>query len=993
MTIRQGDHIYWSAERSVAVDSESNYCVVWSDSRNGSQNVYARLYDSDDNPLWPEGGIQVTDHRAAQHDPLVMAQPGGDWIIAWRDFRNDTDNEELAELYLQRLTAEGLPIWEEGGVAVTAPDHYADAIYLLPGIDDDVVVLFASNYGRQLIAQGVNENGVSLWVESILYNTEINFINCISDDSGGAFILTYDSTSIQPDCCLYINRLDSEGEMVFGMGNAGICLTQDGCCYRESKLVSDGDGGAIVIWHYDNEELELWGQHISHTGELIWQEGGALLATTDHYLCCIGFDLTASAAGEVAFAWKELGDTYHSDRIKAQRVLSAATNPLFPWGDGITVESDIYLLWNCTILADNSGGTLIGCHMRMNEEDFSTVTYQRFDQDGNQLWSDAVPLDPNASLYDGVAPFVQGDRLKIPSKLSLPDIGGIYLEQYDITNGNDLTPGLGSPVVEGIEGDTRNPVIIHSASSAYVGWRDTRPLNSSLPYMQRIDMTTGQVQWQDHGISILPGWITGTEQSNRYTTDNLTLHPDGTGGAIALFDFRVRTDSTDSGTYHLLQRLSPTGAALWGPQGLPFISDTTAGYSAIEKGHLMTTGDGGALLFYQVDNPAGQCEVRKQLYQADGTPLWGEWGEISFLPVQDDYWLVEAVELPDNRYMLIGQIQQEYEVWQVVAMLVNGNGEPFWDESVLLIDLDEPCYVYSRSITIVDNRLVFLMCAYPFSESRLQCMDLDGTLLWTPSGVELEIEGFSYQVAVIHSTNGNFWFGVSSHESVEMQLYRTDDYTAVLDEPVVFGNIGGYIREPRYVADLIGGVYAIWNTSEVYVDKDFRYLHLTADGAFAHPDYGQEGIPLVTALYQQEHLSAVPDGEGGVLTCWNDFRGRRGDTVEDDVYAMRINDWASESIVMRNAPVGWQLGAAYPNPFNPVTSINFNVPHPADVQLGVYNILGQQVAVLAEGMHTAGLHRVTFDTNAGTGPLSSGIYIYRLEGDGISLVRKMMLLK
>ena len=79
----------------------------------------------------------------------------------------------------------------------------------------------------------------------------------------------------------------------------------------------------------------------------------------------------------------------------------------------------------------------------------------------------------------------------------------------------------------------------------------------------------------------------------------------------------------------------------------------------------------------------------------------------------------------------------------------------------------------------------------------------------------------------------------------------------------------------------------------------------------------------------------------------------------------------------------------YPNPFNPETTINFTIPRNANVSLKVYDVIGREVAVLMNEYKTAGNYSVKFNA----GKLSSGLYIYRLEANGISISKKMMLLK
>ncbi len=86
---------------------------------------------------------------------------------------------------------------------------------------------------------------------------------------------------------------------------------------------------------------------------------------------------------------------------------------------------------------------------------------------------------------------------------------------------------------------------------------------------------------------------------------------------------------------------------------------------------------------------------------------------------------------------------------------------------------------------------------------------------------------------------------------------------------------------------------------------------------------------------------------------------------------------------------GFELSQNYPNPFNPSTNINFTLPVASNVQLTVFNLLGQKVATLVSERRTAGNHTVRFDARS----LSSGIYFYQLQAGDFTLQRKMTLIK
>ncbi len=83
------------------------------------------------------------------------------------------------------------------------------------------------------------------------------------------------------------------------------------------------------------------------------------------------------------------------------------------------------------------------------------------------------------------------------------------------------------------------------------------------------------------------------------------------------------------------------------------------------------------------------------------------------------------------------------------------------------------------------------------------------------------------------------------------------------------------------------------------------------------------------------------------------------------------------------------LSQNYPNPFNPSTTIGYEIDRAGDVSLRVYNVIGQQVAVLVDGPQPAGSHSAVFDASS----LPSGTYFYVLESDGRLETKAMMLIK
>jgi hypothetical protein len=88
-------------------------------------------------------------------------------------------------------------------------------------------------------------------------------------------------------------------------------------------------------------------------------------------------------------------------------------------------------------------------------------------------------------------------------------------------------------------------------------------------------------------------------------------------------------------------------------------------------------------------------------------------------------------------------------------------------------------------------------------------------------------------------------------------------------------------------------------------------------------------------------------------------------------------------------PKLFKLYDNYPNPFNPVTKIKFDIPQTGFVKLKVYDITGKEVASLINGELKAGTYEYQFNAVN----LSSGVYFYRIEAENFTDIKRMMLVK
>ena len=90
-----------------------------------------------------------------------------------------------------------------------------------------------------------------------------------------------------------------------------------------------------------------------------------------------------------------------------------------------------------------------------------------------------------------------------------------------------------------------------------------------------------------------------------------------------------------------------------------------------------------------------------------------------------------------------------------------------------------------------------------------------------------------------------------------------------------------------------------------------------------------------------------------------------------------------------NFPDAYSIKAAYPNPFNPSTTLEFELPMETDVSIVIYNLQGQVVSTLIEGAMELGYHSIIWDASQ----FSSGVYFIQFIAGEYSTTQKLMLIK
>jgi len=166
--------------------------------------------------------------------------------------------------------------------------------------------------------------------------------------------------------------------------------------------------------------------------------------------------------------------------------------------------------------------------------------------------------------------------------------------------------------------------------------------------------------------------------------------------------------------------------------------------------------------------------------------------------------------------------------------------------------------------------------------------------------------------------------------------------------------------------------YAQYNSSNI----DSLIVKISTDGGQTFPAeiFRRGGLQLATA--PQTSSSFVPQNN----TQWRKF-------------SFSLQDIVSVNNGFENVPSGFRLSQNFPNPFNPATKINFDLPVSGNVSIKVYDITGKEIFVIINEFVPAGAHTVDFNPTEKGLALSSGVYFYRLISAGFADTKRMILLK
>ncbi|MEO1021542.1 MAG: CBM35 domain-containing protein [Bacteroidota bacterium] len=242
-------------------------------------------------------------------------------------------------------------------------------------------------------------------------------------------------------------------------------------------------------------------------------------------------------------------------------------------------------------------------------------------------------------------------------------------------------------------------------------------------------------------------------------------------------------------------------------------------------------------------------------------------------------------------------------------------------------------------------------------------------------------------------------WGFMEYESVTV-LDQSGNVVEVLNASKATLDGGGFSLEctgdfctsgDEYALLPSGGTAMYTFNSEGTGNYVIRVNHFTVDGE-ATVSVSVNGVAIATEPASSDSSIAELNITDVILEQGNndiEISSTGGDLAIDNLSFFVIGDLTGVSTEEEFGPETFALSQNYPNPFNPTTNINFTIPAAGEVELTVFNLLGQRVETILDTRLAAGTYTATFNASH----LASGVYLYRLSIGSQVINRRMTLIK
>lgn len=303
-------------------DGLGGVILAWHDRRGGTDNdIYAQRYSPDGTPMWTADGVAVSTATGDQNYPQLATDQSGGAYIAWMDRRTEDD------IYAQHVLSDGSLAWTEDLAVCTEPNRQV-APKVIP-YGEHSVAFFWQDYRlgpstSALYLQIIDEQGQRLYLDDYQVSQSENAQSGMfltDDGQNGALAVWTDYRGGAGEGDVYMRRIRADGSIIGDFGNA---LCDYANTQERPVMISDGHGGGFAVWQDKRNtfDYDLYMNRISAQGLTNYSEwnghSGILLHRHDNNQ--LGPQVIESGPGYAIICWYDGRVLDGQADIYAQRV-------------------------------------------------------------------------------------------------------------------------------------------------------------------------------------------------------------------------------------------------------------------------------------------------------------------------------------------------------------------------------------------------------------------------------------------------------------------------------------------------------------------------------------------------------------------------------------------------------------------------------------------------------------------------------------------------
>ena len=425
-----------------------------------------------------------------QQVPQLVDDGNGGAIIVWEDSRLFNDDN----IYSQLISSDGYPAWTIDGIAVSS------------AADDQVTPQITS------------------------------------DGSGGAIVVWQDNRTGNAD--IYAQRIDNNGISQWTADGIPICTAINQ--QFEPKIISDGNGGGIIVWKDYRSGLgfDIYAQRVDMNGNVLWAVDGAVICSAVYEQS--NHQIIAGSSEGAIIAWQD--KRYSAFDIYAQKI---DNNGNILWANnGVRVCTEANDQWNCQLINDNANGAILIWHDIRNASNVD-IYAQRINEDGFRLWDTSGVAVCNAAGSQ-FSPQITSDLNggAIICWTDYRNVSGdadIYSQRIS-SNGDALWALDGIEVCAADNNQVKPDIISDETGGAIIVWQDNRTGSADI-YAQRV-ISNGNLVWTSNGVPISVPALDQTLPQLIFTVNNnaIITWQDRRNGNYDIYASLVDTSGRLAGT-------------------------------------------------------------------------------------------------------------------------------------------------------------------------------------------------------------------------------------------------------------------------------------------------------------------------------------------------------------------------------------------------------------------------------------------------------------